>query len=80
MKRSDFIKILADNNIMYEIQDDIIVIDSANGSVDLNSLTTLPEGVKFENQGSVYLRSLDGKTIKYQSKSISIKMVDDYKQ
>ena len=31
---------------------------SRQGGVDLGGLTTLPEGVKFENQGSVYLGSL----------------------
>jgi len=31
---------------------------SRQGYVDLSSLTSLPEGVRFENQGSVYLGSL----------------------
>ena len=46
------------------------------GSVDLDSLTTMPENVQFNNQGSVYLRSMDGKHINYLGKRIAIRHID----
>ena len=58
MERIDFIKVLTNKNIMHEIKDDILVISKENGNVYLSSLTTMPDGIKFENQGNVYLSSL----------------------
>ena len=53
----ELIEILENRGYAYtQHADRIIVVEK--GAVDLDSLTTLPEGVKFENQGHVFLRNL----------------------
>jgi hypothetical protein len=52
-----FALLLAKEHIQFNQIGDLITINH-QGSVYLSSLTSLPEGTKFENQGSVYLRSL----------------------
>jgi len=57
MTREEFIKVLKEKRYSYNIEGDLIVV-THNGDVYLDSLTTLPAGVKFENEGYVNLRSL----------------------
>ncbi|MDR2004094.1 MAG: hypothetical protein LBQ74_13765 [Prevotella sp.] len=56
-KLTDFIIKLKNNNYSYHFEDDKLIVDKI-GSVDLRSLTSLPEGVTFSNGGSVDLSSL----------------------
>ena len=53
---NDFIEILAEKNIPYEIRDQSIIVEGEH--VYLRSLTTLPDDVVFNNGGGVYLSSL----------------------
>jgi len=57
MTQEEFISILDKKRYSYEIEGDQIVVTD-DGNVDLESLTSLPPGVKFENEGDVYLSSL----------------------
>ena len=57
MTREEFIKVLDRKGYSYRIEGDLIVV-TVEGTVYLNSLTTLPAGVKFENGGDVWLDSL----------------------
>jgi len=75
MTQNNLIKILKEKDYKhYKKGDDLFV--THQGNVDLESLTTLPENTKFQNQGNVYLRSLDGKEVVYQGKKIKIKDID----
>ena len=56
-EKKDFIQFLQKNEIEFSMNKDVIVFNN-QGSVDLRSLTALPEGIQFNNQGSVYLGSL----------------------
>ena len=60
MTREEFIKVLKEKKYSYEIEGDKIVVTRGDeyGYVNLDALTTLPAGVKFENGGSVWLPSL----------------------
>ena len=53
----EFLECIENKGIQYEFKDNKIIICSM-GSVDLESLTTLPEGVVFRNKGYVNLKSL----------------------
>ena len=56
MTREEFIRILRfEKNYSYDIVGDKIIITGGNGygGVNLNSLKTIPPGVKFNNRGSV---------------------------
>jgi hypothetical protein len=57
MTREEFIKVLDEKRYSYEIQGDKIVV-TGKLQVDMESLTSLPPGVVFRNQGSVYLEAL----------------------
>ena len=57
MTREEFIKVLEKDGYSYKVEGDKIVVTHKVG-VHLNSLTSLPPGVVFNNKGSVYLRSL----------------------
>ena len=57
MTRKKFIKELEEEGYSYEIEGDKIIV-THNGGVWLGVLTTLPNGVKFENRGSVWLNAL----------------------
>ena len=57
MKKEEFINVLKQNNYLYEIEGDKIIV-THDGYVYLNSLETLPPGVEFRNGGSVWLNSL----------------------
>jgi len=57
MNKANFLKRLDQDGIKYTEKDGVIIIDE-KGSVYLSSLTALPDGIQFNNQGSVYLRSL----------------------
>ena len=57
MTREEFIEILDKEGYSYEIEGDKIVV-THEGDVNLNSLTSLPPGVEFNNRGSVLLYSL----------------------
>lgn len=75
---TEFTKLLNSQSLDYDITSDGLLLTKKNqGSVDLSSLTTLPENVSFENQGSVYLRSLNGEYT-YKGKIIKIANVDRY--
>jgi hypothetical protein len=56
MTIKQFIKYLTERNIPHKVSGKYVTV--LGGSVNLDSLTTLPEGIKFENQGSVDLDSL----------------------
>ncbi len=55
MTREEFIQILDEKRYSYEIQGDNIVV-THKWSVYLDSLTSLPTGVVFRNEGYVYER------------------------
>jgi hypothetical protein len=57
MTRDDFASLLKNKSYAFEIDGDVLKVVH-QGSVDLPSLTTLPENTAFNNQGSVNLRSL----------------------
>ena len=57
MNKESFIQLLTDKCYKYELTGDHIKV-LYQGSVDLRSLTSLPEGVQFNNQGDVDLSSL----------------------
>jgi len=57
MTQEEFIEILKEEGYSYEIEGDRIVVTD-RGTVDLNSLTSLPPGVEFENGRNVYLYDL----------------------
>jgi hypothetical protein len=57
MTREEFIKELKERRYSHKIEGDKIVVTD-EGFVDLNSLTSLPPGVKFSNGGGVYLDAL----------------------
>ena len=77
MKKSEFKKVLKNSGVNFKVLNKFIVITDSNGSVYLESLTTLPDNVKFENHGSVYLRSLTGKTLKYRDEEVKFLEVDN---
>lgn len=56
MEQEQFLDVLKIKNIPFEINDNKITVLA--GFVDLNSLTTLPEGVTFSNGGYVDLSLL----------------------
>ena len=58
MKKEEFINVLKQENYLYEIQGDKIIV-TQKGSVGLYSLKTLPPGVGFKNRGNVGLYSLE---------------------
>jgi hypothetical protein len=55
MKKTEFKKLLKEKSIDFIIENGKIIING--GSVDLSSLTSMPEGVTFSNGGDVYLSS-----------------------
>ena len=57
MENRDMITILENKGYSYKLSGGTVAV-THNGDVDLSSLTTLPEGVKFENHGYVYLSRL----------------------
>ena len=57
MTREGFIEELEGREYSYEIEGDKIVV-TRKGEVFLDSLTSLPHGVEFNNKGEVYLDSL----------------------
>ena len=57
MTREKFIEVLDEKGYSYEIEGDKLVV-THEGGVDLESLTSLPPGVVFENRRGVYLRAL----------------------
>jgi hypothetical protein len=57
MTREEFIKILDEKGYSYKIEGDKIVI-TYESLADLDSLTSLPPGVEFKNEGAVNLISL----------------------
>ena len=59
MTREEFIEVLDDNGYSYEMEGNKIVVTN-EGSVWLESLTSLPPGVEFRNKGDVDLDSLTG--------------------
>ena len=62
MTREKFIKVLKKKKYSYRIEGDKIVVTRGDEDwdVDLRALTTLPDDVKFENNGDVWLDSLVG--------------------
>ena len=75
MKRKDFLNILDNKGYIYEIDNEIIVI-TYSGYVDLQSLTSMPDNVSFNNRGYVDLQSLT--LMKYQGKQLNLKYIDGY--
>ena len=57
MTQGEFIEILNSERYSYEIEGDKIVV-TYEGGVYLNSLTSFPPGVEFNNGTGVYLYSL----------------------
>ena len=58
MTREQFIKILKDKGYEYELDGNKIIVVSYNSLVNLKSLTEIPPGVVFNNDGVVDLGSL----------------------
>ena len=61
MTREEFIDVLDKKQYPYEIEGDRIVVTHKGQSltgISLDALTSLPPGVKFRNEGDVYLHSL----------------------
>jgi hypothetical protein len=58
MTREEFTKYLDDKGISYGIEGDKIVV-TEKGTVDLQSLPSLPPGVVFNNGDDVYLNPLE---------------------
>ena len=58
MNKKEFKKILKEKNISFEEKDKWLIINDSEYNVNLNSLTSLPENIKFENGGHVNLSSL----------------------
>ena len=56
-ERMEFLKYCEDREMAVREVGEVIVIQgrSNQGAVDLHSLKSLPENVKFENQGAVHL-------------------------
>ena len=77
MNKEEFQDLLSIKVIRFFVKDDQIVINNS-GHVDLRLLTTLPENVKFENQGYVYLSSLESENITYRGQKIRIRTIDGY--
>lgn len=48
------------------------------GGVDLDSLTTLPDGVTFSNDGGVYLSSLPNGEYRYRGRKIRLEYIDGH--
>ena len=59
----------------YVETDSGIIVTERNSDVYLSSLTTLPEGVKFENQGSVDLGAIQG-DVSYLGATLNLRTVD----
>ena len=57
MTREEFIKVLDDKGYSYEMKGGKIVV-TRRGVIDLNYITSLPEGVIFGNGGDVLLNSI----------------------
>ena len=57
MTQEEFIKVLDKKRYSYEIEGDKIVV-THKGKLNLDSLTSIPPGVVFENRFEVFLRSL----------------------
>ena len=57
MTREEFIKVLDNKKYSYKMKGDNIVV-TRSGHVGLESLTSLPPGVEFNNKGIVGLESL----------------------
>ena len=57
MTQEKFIKVVEEEDYSYEIQGNKIVV-THDRDVYFSDLTSLPPGVKFENEGSVFLFSL----------------------
>ena len=58
MTNRKFIKILKDKGYEYELEGNKIIVAAYNSLVNLKSLTEIPSGVVFENDGVVDLGSL----------------------
>jgi hypothetical protein len=57
MTQEEFIKVLNDKGYYYEIKEDKIIV-TYKVNVWLDSLTSLPPGVEFKNEGNVNLDSI----------------------
>jgi len=57
-EQTALIEILQAQGLLHRTTDDGFILVYGGGYVELNSLTSFPEGTKFENKGYVYLNSL----------------------
>ena len=57
MTREEFIKVLDEKGYSYNIKEDKIIVTNS-GTVNLDSLKTIPPKIEFKNIGNVNLRSL----------------------
>ena len=57
MTQKEFIEVLNKNGYSYEIEGDRIIV-THKGKLNLDSLTSIPPGVEFNNEGDVWLDSL----------------------
>ena len=76
MTRQEFIDLLKFKKYAHKVTGREVIV-THHGSVVLSSLTTLPEGIKFENHGSVDLSSLTGQHA-YMGKPRNFELVDGY--
>ena len=75
MNINEFTAYLDQRRIVYARTEDGITI-TGKGSVYLGSLTTLPEGVKFENAGFVHLGNLTEEYHQHRGQTIRLKHID----
>ena len=73
-----FIKYLTERNIKHTQQNNNTTTIDNKGSVYLRSLTVLPENVKFNNKGYVYLDSLNNTEVYYRGQKFIIRTIDGY--
>lgn len=75
ISREAFIEIIKSRGLACVEENGALVVKGA-GNVYLHSLTALPEGIQFNNQGNVSLPSLTSEAQSYRGKAIRIRTVD----
>ena len=58
MTGEEFIEVLKDKGYSYGIKGGNVIVVTSRGGIDLNYITSLPEGVVFKNGGDVFLNAL----------------------
>jgi len=77
MTNAQFKAILKERGYSFTMSGGRVIVTHKVG-VDLESLTVLPEGVQFNNNGGVYLRRLQSEKQTYIGKHIRLRCIDGY--